>query len=78
MHVRFGLITDIHYADADPRGRRRYRTALDTVRRAVAFMNREKPDFLIELGDFKDQDTPPDPARTAGYLRAVVAENHPA
>ena len=73
-HVRFGLITDVHYADTDTRGRRRYRTALDTVRRAVAFMNREKPDFLIELGDFKDQDTPPDPARTSGYLRTVEAE----
>lgn len=74
VRVRFGMITDVHYADTDPRGRRRYRAAMDTVRRAVTFMNRGKPDFLVELGDFKDQDTPPDPARTLGYVRAVEAE----
>lgn len=71
VRVRFGLITDIHYADTDDRGTRHYRASLEKVRRAAAFMNREKPAFFIELGDFKDQGVPADPARTLEYLRTI-------
>jgi alkaline phosphatase len=34
-------------------------------------MNRERVDFLIELGDFKDQDEKPAPTTTLAYLRAI-------
>ena len=34
-------------------------------------MNEQKVDFLVELGDFKDQGKPPDEAATLGYLRKI-------
>jgi hypothetical protein len=34
-------------------------------------MNTQKVDFLLELGDFKDQDSPPVEQRTISYLQAV-------
>ena len=53
----FGVITDVHYADAAPAGTRHYRDSLPKVRQAVRdFSTTLKPDFLMELGDFKDTD----------------------
>ena len=69
--VRFGLVADSHYADADARGTRPYRESLDKMREAVSRMNEEGVDFLVELGDFKDQDEPPDGAKTLAHLGAV-------
>jgi predicted phosphodiesterase len=69
--VRFGLVTDCHYADAKPAGTRFYRDSLDKLSECVARMNAECVDFLIELGDFKDQDTPPVESRTLEHLRKV-------
>jgi len=69
--VRFGIVTDVHYADIAPRGARAYRESLAKLRECVALMSREKPDFVVELGDFKDQDDKPDEAKTLGYLRKI-------
>ncbi|MHC4678993.1 MAG: metallophosphoesterase [Planctomycetota bacterium] len=69
--VRFGIVTDCHYADADPAGTRFYRQSLDKLTECVALMNAEKVDFLIELGDFKDQDKVPAEQKTCSYLEAV-------
>jgi len=69
--VRFGIVTDVHYADIEPRGARAYRESAAKLREFVAIMDREKPDFVMELGDFKDQDDKPDEARTLGYLRKI-------
>lgn len=59
--VRFGVVTDVHYADInpDPRplgvvGQRFYRESLRKMREAVEVFNNRKLDFAIELGDFKD------------------------
>lgn len=71
--VRFGIVTDCHYADADPAGTRIYRKSLDKLSECVAEMNAEQVDFLIELGDFKDQDRPPVESRTLRYLQEVEA-----
>jgi len=71
--VRFGIITDCHYADADPSGTRFYRESLDKLSECVDRMNIERVDFLIELGDFKDQNTPPVESRTLSYLREAEA-----
>ena len=57
--VRFGIVTDCHYADADPVGTRFYRESLDKLGECVDRMNAERVDFLLELGDFKDEDRPP-------------------
>ncbi len=69
--ARFGIVTDSHYADADTIGSRYYRHSLDKLAECVGLMNTQKVDFLIELGDFKDQNNPPVEQRTITYLRAV-------
>ena len=69
--ARFGIVTDCHYADADAAGTRFYRESLDKLGECVARMNAEKVDFLIELGDFKDQGRPPVEPQTLAYLRGI-------
>lgn len=69
--LRFGMITDVHYADREPAGTRFYRQSLSKVKEAIDRMNAEKLDFVIELGDFKDQDEKPDESRTLKYLTDI-------
>ena len=69
--VRFGVVTDIHYADADTVGARTYRESDDKLAECVQVMNAKGVTFLIELGDFKDQDRTPDEARTLTYLEKI-------
>ena len=69
--VRFGMVTDCHYADTDAAGTRFYRESLDKLSECVARMNAEQVDFLVELGDLKDQDKSPAEDKTLTYLRAV-------
>jgi len=69
--VRFGIVTDCHYADAKPRGSRFYRRSLDKLTECIDLMNDQHVDFLIELGDFKDQDSPPVEAKTLAYLEEI-------
>ena len=53
--VTFGLVTDLHAADLEPNANRHYRESAAKLTACVADMNRRGVDFLIELGDFKDQ-----------------------
>ena len=69
--VRFGIVADCHYADTDTIGTRCYRDSLDKLSECVELMNAQKVDFLVELGDFKDQDTPPVEEKTLSYLDVV-------
>jgi predicted MPP superfamily phosphohydrolase len=69
--ARFGIVTDSHYADSDTVGSRYYRHSLDKLTECVELMNAQKVDFLVELGDFKDQNNPPVEQKTITYLRAV-------
>jgi predicted phosphodiesterase len=69
--VRFGIATDSHYADADTVGSRYYRHSLEKFTEFVELMNEKKVDFLVELGDFKDQNNPPVEQKTITYLRAI-------
>lgn len=52
--ARVGLITDLHYADKDPRGTRHYRETLDKLEQAGEFFAKCRPDFVVELGDLID------------------------
>jgi predicted phosphodiesterase len=72
--LRFGIVADAHYADVDARGGRTYRDGLKLMRECVETMNQEKVDFLIELGDFKDQDNPPVEPKTLTYLGTIESE----
>jgi alpha-L-fucosidase len=71
--LRFGVITDLHYADRGPIGGRHYRESTGKLAEFVAAMNDARVDFVIELGDFKDQDIEPTPERTRGFLSAIEA-----
>ena len=56
LRIRFGMVTDSHYADRAPKGTRYYQESLAKMRDCVDLMNQEKVAFLIELGDFKDME----------------------
>jgi DNA repair exonuclease SbcCD nuclease subunit len=71
--VRFGIVTDCHYADADALGTRFYRESLDKLAEGVARLSAEGVDFVVELGDLKDQDRPPVERRTLRYLQRAEA-----
>ena len=72
--LRFGMVTDIHYADVAARGARHYRQSPAKLAECLDLMNQEKVDFLIEMGDFKDQATPPLRDTTLAYLRTIEAQ----
>lgn len=52
--LRFGILTDSHYADRDNGGVRHYRDSLVKMDEAVDHFNLSDLDFAIELGDIKD------------------------
>lgn len=69
--LRFGMVTDAHYADAAARGERHYRESLAKMSECVRLMNVQKVDLLIELGDFKDQGEPVQENNTLQYLKTI-------
>lgn len=52
--LRFGLVTDLHYADKDPAGTRHYRETRAKLAEAVAKFRDFGPAFVVELGDLID------------------------
>lgn len=52
--LRVGLVTDLHYADKPPMGTRHYRETLTKLAEAAAEFERDRPAFLVELGDLVD------------------------
>ena len=72
--VSFGMVTDPHYADREPAGSRHYRESTGKMRECADLMNTKKTDFVVELGDFKDQDSPPVEASTLSHLRVIEKE----
>jgi len=72
--VRFGLLADPHYADANPVGTRFYRESLPKVREAVDALRTARAEFLVELGDLKDMVAGEPDTRTLAYLTAIEAE----
>ena len=70
--VRFGLVTDLHYADKPPAGTRHYRESLGKLSEAAAHFAREKPAFVAELGDLVDSAA--DVGTELAYLKRVDKE----
>jgi predicted MPP superfamily phosphohydrolase len=73
QRVRFGIITDLHHADRPTASGRFYQSALAKADLFISAMNAAGPDFIIELGDFKDQDATPDKSNTLKYLSTIEA-----
>lgn len=70
--IKFGVITDIHYADRVAAGTRYYRDSIPKVRQAIEAFNEHKPAFCIELGDFVDKGDTVE--IELSYLKAIEAE----
>ncbi|HUL53612.1 MAG TPA: metallophosphoesterase [Opitutaceae bacterium] len=71
---RFGLVTDPHYADADPKGTLFYRESIGKMREAVGRLQAERVAFLAELGDFKDMAPGEPEERTLSHLVTIERE----
>jgi len=52
--VRVGMVTDLHYADKPPAGSRHYRETLGKLAEAAVQFQKDRPEFIVELGDFID------------------------
>ena len=72
--LRFGLLTDFHYADANPSGTRYYRESLGKVREAVMRLREERVEFLGVLGDLKDMAAGEPDTKTLSYLVTMEDE----
>lgn len=69
--VRFGLATDSHYAQRPNTEKRYYKDSLSKMNVFAEHMNKAQVDFVIHLGDFKDQDAVPVQNNTLKYLRQL-------
>ncbi|MBD0404929.1 metallophosphoesterase [Flammeovirga sp. EKP202] len=75
--VSFGLITDSHYAERknNPSDNvNHYDQSLFKMGEAIQVFNQKDLDFVIHLGDFKDQDEEPNRENTINYLKAIEKE----
>jgi alkaline phosphatase len=72
--AKFGLITDIHYADTPSRGARFYRDSIDKVAMAIDQFNRAKVDATIHLGDLIDALPSPDAASELRFIQRINQE----
>jgi manganese-dependent ADP-ribose/CDP-alcohol diphosphatase len=54
--LKFGLITDVQYTDADPDGERHYRESIPKLKTAVEFLANKDLPFTLHLGDLIDRD----------------------
>jgi alkaline phosphatase len=67
--LSFGLVTDVHYADASARGSRHYRDSLAKLEAAIRVFNERKVSFVVELGDLIDAG--PGKAAELDHLRTI-------
>ena len=72
--VCFGMATDSHYALKEPLENKHYAEALLKMRECTDTLNAEGLEFLIHLGDFKDEGPSRDSVRTLSYLRVMESE----
>ncbi|MDR1809940.1 MAG: metallophosphoesterase [Prevotella sp.] len=69
--IKFGIVTDLHFSRRKEYGNRFFTHSLDKLKEAIKVFNRRNLDFIIELGDFKDQSEKPDRPETLSYLDEI-------
>jgi predicted phosphodiesterase len=67
--VTVALVTDLHYADKPAGGSRHYRETPDKLAEAAERFGKEKPAFVVELGDFIDAADSVE--KELGYLKRI-------
>ncbi|MDR1270180.1 MAG: metallophosphoesterase [Planctomycetaceae bacterium] len=70
--LRIGLLTDIHYADKERAGNRYYRESPNKVVAAANELNKQRLNFLVELGDLIDSVKAPE--KDKKHLRIINTE----
>lgn len=70
-YLRFGLVTDIHFAHRSVHGTRYYGQSIPKLEEAIGVFNNRKLDFMIELGDLKDQGDSPEREQTLSFLDEI-------
>jgi len=71
QQLSFGWVTDIHYAEAKVKWDRYFFESKEKLSEAILLYNQLGLDFIIETGDFKDENAAPDKERTKGYLQEI-------
>jgi len=71
--LRFGIVTDIHYSERASYGTRYFKQSIEKLKNAIDVFNQDDLDFIIELGDLKDQDNEPERENTLKYLDTIEA-----
>lgn len=69
--LSFGVVADAHFANTPARGIRYYGESSAKMVECVGLMNDRNVDFLIELGDFKDEKVPAQEQATLEYLETI-------
>ncbi|KXX72071.1 metallophosphoesterase [Flammeovirga sp. SJP92] len=69
--LQFGMMTDSHYADCPSRGIRFFQESKAKMKECVDLMNQRKVDFMIHLGDLKDESKPAIESETLQYLKEI-------
>lgn len=70
-NLRFGLVTDIHFAHRHVHGTRYYEQSMLKLEEAIGVFNKRRLDFMIELGDLKDQGDAPEREQTLAFLDEI-------
>lgn len=68
---RFGVVSDVHFAHRETYGNRHYESSITKLSTAIDRFNDEKLDFIVELGDLKDQGNPPERQQTLSFLDEI-------
>ncbi len=71
--VKFAIVSDIHYADYEPRGTRHYQDSVTKLRECIDLVNKEDVDFMIELGDLIDSTKEPGESDTLDFIDKIEA-----
>jgi alkaline phosphatase len=71
--IRFGVVTDLHYAKRDTVGTRYYKQSIDKLNDAMKIFNENDLDFIVELGDFKDMTADADSVQSLLFLDEIEA-----
>lgn len=72
--VSFGIVTDSHYARKPDFKKLCFSDSLLKMHDFIDHMNQEQVDFVVHLGDLKDEDVIKNEQNTLSYLREIEAE----
>ena len=71
--IRFGMITDLHFAHRSQLNTRHYEDSKQKAEIAIQEFRKHDLDFVIELGDLKDMGVPPQKEETLSFLKEIEA-----